>query len=207
MYLTDPKIIKKLTDVSDIVDKYENFIINFSHKPDRNKFPYPKIGSVIDEEKSVKWNREEIERLRSNFDEEVARLNKQCSEIHKAYESALITALTKDYKLPVSTIQKVYGFVLERNSGAKIGDVVLQVHDLLNLHKTLMKDSKPKKTNLTAPIKTLTDIVDTLETYTVGRLKKQQVCINVNDLQSQIDRISDVAKVLEGDTTINLTRR
>lgn len=207
MYLTDPKIIRKLTDVSDIVDKYENFIINFSHKPDRNKFPYPKIGSVIDEEKSVKWNREEIERLRSNFDKEVAKLNKQCSEIHKAYESALITALAKDYKLPVSTIQKVYGFVLERNGGARIRDVVLQVHDLLSLHKTLIKDSKPKKNNLTAPIKTLANIVDTLETYTVGRLKKQQVCISVSDLQSQIDRISDVAKVLEGDTTIDLNRR
>lgn len=38
-------------------------------------FSRPKPGEVIDEEKSVKWNREEVERLTVAYEEEVKRLN------------------------------------------------------------------------------------------------------------------------------------
>ena len=49
---------------------------NISTKPDRTKFNKYKETDVIDEEKSVRWNREEIQRRNKMFLDEVARLQR-----------------------------------------------------------------------------------------------------------------------------------
>ena len=46
---------------------------SLSCKPD-DSFQKVKTGDVIDEDKSVRWNREEVERLKEAYDEEVKRL-------------------------------------------------------------------------------------------------------------------------------------
>ena len=35
------------------------------------------VGTILDEEKSVRWNREEVERIREEYTEEVKRLNRE----------------------------------------------------------------------------------------------------------------------------------
>lgn len=144
-YLKDPKAIKKLTDIEKITDMYKDFMSDFSFKPDRNIFPYPKIGTVIDEEKSVRWNREEVEKRRNAFNKEASMLNKQYSDLHKAYESALITALSKYHKLTVYEIKTIYGFVLERNKASNIDGVVANVEELISLYKLLLKPANKTK--------------------------------------------------------------
>ena len=47
-------------------------MVNMSCKP---SFPRPRTGDVIDEDKSVKWNREEVIRLQTAYDDEVKQLN------------------------------------------------------------------------------------------------------------------------------------
>ena len=46
---------------------------SLSCKPD-DSFQKVKTGDIIDEDKSVRWNREEVERLKEAYDEEVKRL-------------------------------------------------------------------------------------------------------------------------------------
>ena len=54
-------------------------------KPSEN-FRKVKTGDIIDEEKSVRWNREEVERLKEAYGEEVKRLNRE--------KNALVTSAT-----------------------------------------------------------------------------------------------------------------
>ena len=44
------------------------------YKPGES-FPNPRTGTIIDEEKSVRWNREEVQRMQDAYKEEVRRLN------------------------------------------------------------------------------------------------------------------------------------
>ena len=71
------KKMKEIKDINLLEEKCYNFFNEYSFKPDREQFPYPKIGEVLDEEKSVKWNREEVYRLREAHDEKVKDLQKK----------------------------------------------------------------------------------------------------------------------------------
>lgn len=60
-----------MRDLYDIKCDLEE-MANMSCKPSTQK---PRTGDVIDEDKSVKWNREEVIRLQNAYEEEVKALN------------------------------------------------------------------------------------------------------------------------------------
>ena len=64
-----------LEKLYDMADKY----IHFSCKPSSQKY---KVGTVFDEDKSVKWNREEVERLNKKHEDEVKELNRKKSALY-----------------------------------------------------------------------------------------------------------------------------
>ena len=73
--------MNKNTEFYDIYDQTDEFVkayeaaCNISCLPDPYKFPKYKEGDVIDENKSVKWNREEVAKRIQARNDEVARLN------------------------------------------------------------------------------------------------------------------------------------
>lgn len=91
--------IKKCNNVDILEEQFHLYLTAFSCRPDREDFPYPKIGSTLDEEKSVRWNREEVDRLRAVYNDEVKKLQKLHNEINKAYENRMTVLLAKEYKL------------------------------------------------------------------------------------------------------------
>ena len=60
------KIFSENNSAKFYVECYDNFLSHFSCIPDANLFPKYKEGDVIDEDKSVKWNREEVQRRINN---------------------------------------------------------------------------------------------------------------------------------------------
>ena len=60
-----------MRDLYDIKCDLEE-MANMSCKPSTTK---PKTGDIIDEDKSVKWNREEVVRLQNEYEKEVKELN------------------------------------------------------------------------------------------------------------------------------------
>lgn len=73
--------MNKNSEFYDIYDQTNEFVeayeaaCNMSCLPDPYKFPKYKEGDVIDENKSVKWNREEVAKRIQARNDEVARLN------------------------------------------------------------------------------------------------------------------------------------
>jgi len=73
--------MNKNSEFYNIYDQTDEFInayeaaCNMSCLPDPYKFPKYKEGDVIDENKSVKWNREEVAKCIQARNDEVARLN------------------------------------------------------------------------------------------------------------------------------------
>lgn len=66
---------KKTQDTWEDVEAAYNKACCLSCKPDES-FRKVRTGDIIDEERSVRWNREEVERLKQAYDEEVKRLNR-----------------------------------------------------------------------------------------------------------------------------------
>ena len=100
MYIAqDKNTIEQLTDIDMILQSWEMFCEHFSCKPDEKKFPKYNPGDVIDEEKSVKWNREEVERRMDARTKEKKQLRALHNELNSLYEKTMIKALAKEYKI------------------------------------------------------------------------------------------------------------
>lgn len=137
--------IKKYEYSSDLEQDYSDFIINFSCRPDRSEYPYPKVGDVIDEDKSVKWNREEVERLRDAYNERVKELNKMKTKINDAYEDKFVKLLAKENGLKLWVAKIVYSFAYREshsNGVYAIRGTFEDIADLLNDIKKMEKERK-----------------------------------------------------------------
>ena len=139
----DVKKIKEIKDFELLIDCYDDFLCNFCCKPDRDIFPYPKAGTILDEEKSVRWNREEVERLRIEFGEEVKRLNKLKTEISKAYEDQIIRMLAKKYKITIAEAEIIYSYSYDKGHSGGVRDVIIIFGEFVDTYSQL-KDLKKK---------------------------------------------------------------
>jgi hypothetical protein len=75
----------------------EDFIVmsHMSCKPTMSK---PRPNDVIDEDMSVRWNREEVERRIKAYDEEVAKLNKEKNSFRDKLIKEVYETIKKDIK-------------------------------------------------------------------------------------------------------------
>ena len=92
--------------MSEAFDKYKAF----SCTP---KTKNHKVGDVIDEMKSVKWNREEVDRLRHLRVEEIKLLNKQKQELYEEFKDMVCKYIMQETKVGKARSIKVFKF-LER---------------------------------------------------------------------------------------------
>lgn len=131
--------IKKIDNIDALEKKYEEFCYSYSHKPDRNKFPYPKVGEVLDENKSVKWNKEEVERFRKVHDDEVKRRNQEYNAITNAYENRFKELFAEDYGIKVSESELIWSYAYSEGHSGGIYNVVAHFRDVASLYIDLLK--------------------------------------------------------------------
>lgn len=129
-----------------LVSAYEDFLGNFSCKPDRDEFPYPKIGTIIDEDRSVKWNKEEVDRQRAVFETRVEDLNKYKNLINIHFKEQLTRTLAKDNHITIAESKKLFDFAYKIDYTKGIRTVVNTYKDLAKMYKELLEihDSKRK---------------------------------------------------------------
>ena len=75
--VTKPSTKEQLASVSfESLQRMMDEVNHLSCKPGP-EFKKVAVGTILDEEKSVRWNREEVERIREEYTEEVKRLNRE----------------------------------------------------------------------------------------------------------------------------------
>ena len=94
---------EELLDVGFYLDNLEMFDKGYSFKPDETEFPKVRAGQVIDEEKSVRWNREEVERRINARKEEEKRLQQHYYEVRNSYLDDIKKALMRDYRRSITS--------------------------------------------------------------------------------------------------------
>lgn len=133
------KQINKEKDLGKLVSEHEDFCMHFSCKPNRDEYPYPKKDTVIDEYKSVKWNREEVERQRAAFEKRVEELNKWKNILCNQYEVRMITLLAKDYGISYDESSKVWAYAYAKCHSSGVRNVMAVYGDVVDLYEDLLK--------------------------------------------------------------------
>lgn len=72
------------------------------------KSRYLREGTVIDENKSVKWNREEVERLNNEMKEKVEMNRKKRRDVERKQTEDIIRAYANDNGLTEEQVGKIY---------------------------------------------------------------------------------------------------
>lgn len=110
------------------------------------KIPFPhkikkmKEGTVIDEEKSVRWNKEEVVRLNVEADKtnkiSMKEHNDENSRVYDLLNCDIVKATKEEYpKLNIEQIQKIINFINEEH-----GDGIMNCIDELCSHCELYLD-------------------------------------------------------------------
>lgn len=141
---TNEDTIKKLTDINVILESWEMFYKNFSCKPDEKEFPKYNRGDIIDEDKSVKWNREEIERRINVRAEEVKRLQKLGNKLDNLYEKTIIKALANKYKISVKEAGIIWRKAYEDSHSFGVKYVYDTFVELADMYEELRKAANEK---------------------------------------------------------------
>ena len=133
------KSIKKERNLDILVSSYQGLCYEFSCKPNKEKYPYPQIGEIIDEDKSVRWNREEVERLRLEYEEKATDLILFRNKLIGECENRIITLLGKDYEISYSESQRIWDHAYGLNHSYGIQAVINTYNSLADMYTDLLK--------------------------------------------------------------------
>lgn len=108
----------------------------------RPKTKKVKEGTVIDEDKSVKWNREEVKRLNDAYVEEARSLRRKRNEKEAKVREELVEAVNAELEKSVSeeTVKKMIANVDEQESGEGAITHSIAMEDLIDLVNSVIKD-------------------------------------------------------------------
>ena len=138
------KEINKETDCDKLVSLSNDIWQHFSCKPDKEEYPYPKEGDVIDEDKSVKWNREEVARQRQAYLNRVDELNKCKNAICNAFDGRIVTLLAKDYGFSKEESRKIWNFAYGQEHSGGTSSVVNAYTDFADVYAELLEIRESK---------------------------------------------------------------
>lgn len=99
--------------------------VNFSCKSTLKLY---KTGEIIDEEKSVRWNREEIVRLNNLRFEDTIRLNQKKNELYEKFKDTVCKYIVQESRVEESRSKKIFKFLekkelLEMNQKFNLNDL------------------------------------------------------------------------------------
>ena len=103
------------------------------------------MTDVIDEEQSVKWNREEVTRLRKAFENRVDELNKYKNLIFNEFENGIIKILAKDNHISVAENKKIWRYVFEERHSNGIRTIIAYYYDFIDVYIDLLKIREEQK--------------------------------------------------------------
>lgn len=103
---------------------------NFSCKPKSCKY---KAGTVFDEDKSVKWNKEEIDRLNKLHDNEVKELNTEKNLLYTNLVKEIKSYIVQETHVSWERAGKIYNYLCDKYHSYGFIEVLNHLDDLLDL--------------------------------------------------------------------------
>lgn len=117
--------LKKLYDM---VNEYTSF----SYKPELKRY---NNGDVIDEDKSVKWNREQVEILNKKYNDKVKELNTKGNLMYTNLVNGIKEYIIEETKVSKKQADKIYNYLYDEYHSHGIAECLNHLDDLLDLFK------------------------------------------------------------------------
>ena len=129
--------------ITDKIKKLET-ALNINTKPDRSKFPRYRESAVIDENKSVKWNREEIIKRNEAFQKEVSRLQTiRSKEINKVISEICLDIVSQlDNRITLEQAKLIYDTAWAKGYSQGVNCVFNEIDEYIEFVSKFMDKAK-----------------------------------------------------------------
>ena len=112
---------------------------SMSCRPDVNVFPKARDGDVIDEDRSVRWNREEVARRKTAYAEEVKRLNTARNLAVNAVTDRAVRLIADDLEVKEEKARILWDFLYDKYHA--YGEMFQHVDEYVDLISSVMDKS------------------------------------------------------------------
>jgi hypothetical protein len=123
---------------TELREKLEN-AYGLSTKPDPNKFPKYREGTVLDENMSVKWNKEQVAEANRKREEEVSRLQRVRSNAINETEKEIIKAIAEDVGVDEYKAKYIFKKAWSDGHSAGIYEVFTYIYDYIDFALEMLK--------------------------------------------------------------------
>lgn len=130
-----PRKKKIIRDWTELIDDLEKMCA-MPCKPTRNRL---KPDTVIDENKSVKWNREEVQRQNDLYEQEVKDLNTKKNKFRDSLYDEVIEKIADETDLPKDKVESIWFYAYGKSHHYGIHSVVDTVRELIDLFNDVLK--------------------------------------------------------------------
>lgn len=107
-----------------------NQYTDFSCKPSYKKY---KEGTIFDEEKSVRWNKEEVEKRNNLYQEEVKKLNRKKNQMYEELVNLIKQYIIQEANVSDERAAKIYNYLYEEYHSYGLTECINHLDDLLDL--------------------------------------------------------------------------
>lgn len=104
-------------------------------------FSNPRLGDYLDENRTIRWNCEEVERLRAEYADEAMRLNKLRYQIIRKMDETAIKMVARDTGLSERKAERLWDFVYEKYAYSDL-DLRLHIEEMIELVNDLLKEDE-----------------------------------------------------------------
>lgn len=116
------------------LDEIKDDLVELSLMSCKPDFKKPKNNDVIDENKSVIWNREEIQKLQKEYDDEVKRLNTQKNKKRDSLYEEVYEYIVKNISgITIDGAKKIFDYAYQEGHATGFHDVFCILEELINL--------------------------------------------------------------------------
>ena len=112
---------------------------SMSCRPDVTVFPKARDGDVIDEDQSVRWNREEVTRRKTAYAEEVKRLNKARNLAVNAATDRAVRLIADELQVKEEKARILWNFLYDKYHA--YGEMFQHVDEYIDLIFSVMNKS------------------------------------------------------------------
>ena len=95
----------------DLLDKYDKYLEIRQLRPIKKTLPE---GYVVDENQSVKWNREYVEQHNKEAKQERYNLMAKANKAYKNYTDSILDLISSELNCDMDTSIKIYNYVYEQ---------------------------------------------------------------------------------------------
>ena len=127
-----------MDDPSAILNEMTCFDRTFNSEPS-GSFKKFSSNHIIDEDQTVRWNREEVARLNAEYDEEEKRLKDVKFDARYEFLTALFKSLASEHEISVCEAETIWSYAYGKCHSYGYNDVLCEFEDAAELYNDLRK--------------------------------------------------------------------